>query len=101
MENRNLKGEIYHTLLVLQTMHDHLENWEIFPEQLKEEGKQTVRDLTNWTVEDKEVTSYIEELKGLVMLQLRCNKKLEERRESLWEADKEKIVSHGVFTESI
>lgn len=92
MEKRSYEEDKYRALYTLQRMHDKLENWEIFPESLVNEGKKSIRNLAEWVFDDEEMESLNKEYINLLFSEIQLSNKLKQRRNALWSAETSRMT---------
>jgi len=92
MEKRSYEEDKYRALYTLQRMHDKLENWEIFPESLVNEGKKSIRNLAEWVFDDEEMESLNKEYINLLFSEIQLSNKLKQRRNALWSTETSRMT---------
>ena len=83
------KEDLMYSYLVLQEMHDTLEKFEPFKDDLTERGEVAINNLNGWNVEDPELKSFVDDTINLLKGQIDISNKIKKRRESIIKQDKE------------
>jgi hypothetical protein len=83
------KEDLMFSYLVLQDMHDSLEKFEPFSEELKHKGENTINTLEGWNIDDREIKDFVDDTIQLIKDQMEISEKIETRRNTLIKQDKE------------
>lgn len=98
MVERDYEREKYKALYVLQKMHDKLEVGSIFPESLKEEGRESLRELSQWKFKSQKEAGFNKEMIHLLYKQIRLSERIEREIEARGKAD---LVRAGIIKQPI
>ena len=81
---RNVKEEIYEAYLVLQDMHDCFEEFKYFDKDLTDRGLKSLRKLSEWETENKDLREILDYTIKLLSCQLDLSEELKCKKEEVW-----------------
>lgn len=83
-ESRSLDADIYKALFHLQEMNDSLQKFQPFSDIIEKEARESLQNLAEWKITNKETQSYVKDLIHMLNTSLMCNSKLKREKDKLW-----------------
>lgn len=81
---RNIKEEIYQAYMVLEDMHNSLEDFQYFDKELMNRGRKAFKRLADWDVSDPELQVIVKKTMKLLSCQMDLSDELKKKKEELW-----------------